>query len=377
MTVTSWDVQTVTNSSVADEDLLSSIVGVHVTDGGNDNGHDNDSDSSGDTDASDIDAGFSIAIEVNVDTDADGDGDGEEEEDSPGFRERVSCKYYDTDRRVWTLRGVFLRGIGVVVHDNSTISALAICVSSHLTLFSVQDASEAVQVVADKVNGLANRVTALGDVDLFAEGTIINWPVLLALGIATLLFLVIATAASVRAQGRRAQVVTEARHVYVQRGILARPAVVGSDEYEAILRGSLSAGQVAKMVLLDVTTRSPFLGLFFRWSHEAIVFTAVDKASILYVLFLPAMPVFFMAMPVSMPVPMRMPSHNGGGRGFGFGLCCWFLAVVAVVVCCLSCGSCGGLSAYAFKSVAASSTPPFLSVSFLSLARLSSAILTL
>ena len=65
-------------------------------------------------------------------------------------------------------------------------------------------------------------------------------------------------------------------------GRLARPTVIGGDEFEAILRGWLPGCTVLGMVFLQILSVSPYLALFFRWTHENIVFTAADKAYVLY-----------------------------------------------------------------------------------------------
>jgi hypothetical protein len=57
-----------------------------------------------------------------------------------------------------------------------------------------------------------------------------------------------------------------------------RTQVIGSAEHEAILRGLFSHWQVAALVALETVVLNPFLGVFFSWDHEAVVFTRADKA---------------------------------------------------------------------------------------------------
>ena len=51
---------------------------------------------------------------------------------------------------------------------------------------------------------------------------------------------------------------------------------------EAIFRGRLSFPKVAFIIFLQIVTSNPFLSFFFRWSHQAIVYTQADKAMVLY-----------------------------------------------------------------------------------------------
>jgi len=51
---------------------------------------------------------------------------------------------------------------------------------------------------------------------------------------------------------------------------------------EAIFRGWLSFPKVAFIIFLQIVTSNPFLSFFFRWSHQAIVYTQADKAMVLY-----------------------------------------------------------------------------------------------
>ena len=54
--------------------------------------------------------------------------------------------------------------------------------------------------------------------------------------------------------------------------------VIGANEREAIIHGWLTFGAVTRLIFLNAVTLNPFLGIFFRWSHEAVVFTQVTIA---------------------------------------------------------------------------------------------------
>lgn len=62
--------------------------------------------------------------------------------ETSSVRNTVTCKYYLKNQSVWSGRGVYLRGIDLNTKNNSMI-VQAICVSTHLTLFSVIDDSKA------------------------------------------------------------------------------------------------------------------------------------------------------------------------------------------------------------------------------------------
>jgi hypothetical protein len=44
-----------------------------------------------------------------------------------------------------------------------------------------------------------------------------------------------------------------------------------------VLLGWLPPRAVATLLTLDVLATNPFLALFFRWGHEAVVFGQADK----------------------------------------------------------------------------------------------------
>ena len=122
------------------------------------------------------------------------------------------------------------------------------------------------------------RVATLTGTALLEENSEINFPVLVALGGWTLAALVVVIGSKIC---RPKNATALARQVFVNEGTLSRPQVLGSRQYEEILRGWLSARQVAILVLLEVVTKSPFLALLFRFSHEA-VFTRADKGVLCY-----------------------------------------------------------------------------------------------
>lgn len=75
---------------------------------------------------------------------------------APALRTSLSCKFWSEDNGAWVSRGVYLRGI-----DFDGELASAICVSSHLTLFAVEDDSAAVKLVDEKVHRRNNNVVVV------------------------------------------------------------------------------------------------------------------------------------------------------------------------------------------------------------------------
>ncbi len=69
---------------------------------------------------------------------------------------------------------------------------------------------------------------------------------------------------------------------YIQDGELAKPGVMRSPEYEAVLRGWLPLKDVAWLVLLSIFTDNAFVSLCFEWGHDNSVYTRGDKAVMLY-----------------------------------------------------------------------------------------------
>ena len=101
---------------------------------------------------------------------------------------------------------------------------IAICVTTHLTLFTLADESEAAQLLEDKVEALSQRVAALSGVNLLDGSAHVNWPILAIFGGVTLLFLV-AVGVSKLLSARRKDAVDGARLVFLRLGVLARPQV--------------------------------------------------------------------------------------------------------------------------------------------------------
>jgi hypothetical protein len=232
ITISTWNTGSVTqftsaNGTLSEAELLSSIVGLHVsgaTTTSSGVGGGGGQPASGMVSVDDTtDYSISIAVEATSAPDAD-------------LRKAVSCRYYDPDRSSWSERGVFLQGLkllglgpdGAITGGEETELALvalqvsAICVTTHLTLFSLGDGSAAVQVLEDKLQALGDRVEAIGSAALLDGNTEVNWPILAAFAGATLLFLWVVSVS--KAAGRKGAV-EEARAVYLQLGVLARPQV--------------------------------------------------------------------------------------------------------------------------------------------------------
>ena len=74
--------------------------------------------------------------------------------------------------------------------------------------------------------------------------------------------------------------IEQARRVFVQDGSLSKPSVIRSVDQEAILRGWLSAKQVAWIMFLDVFASNALISLAFSWGHDHLVFTRADKVRI-------------------------------------------------------------------------------------------------
>eukprot|EP00750_Incisomonas_marina_P012980 INCI17194.5.p1 GENE.INCI17194.5~~INCI17194.5.p1 ORF type:complete len:1410 (+),score=273.38 INCI17194.5:153-4382(+) len=151
------------------------------------------------------------------------------------LRRRISCRYYSQTNGTWIERGVYLRGVAFGPRSSSYsrggVVAEAICVSTHLTLFTVTDESEAVRLVEAKVNTLTSRFEELGDVDLLDGDTRISYEIPLIFSLATGAFGFVAVVARARASRRRRSVETEAKGLFIQEGKLSRPAVIRSIEF--------------------------------------------------------------------------------------------------------------------------------------------------
>jgi hypothetical protein len=229
ITLSTWNTGSVTqlmsaNGTLSEAELLSSIVGLHVSGASTTSsgvGGGGDQPASGMVSVDDTtDYSISIAVEATSAPDAD-------------LRKAVSCRYYDPDRSSWNERGVFLQGLklgpGTTGGEETTeplvalaLQVSAICVTTHLTLFSLGDGSAAVQVLEDKLQALGDRVEAIGSAALLDGNTEVNWPILAAFAGATLLFFGVVSVS--KAAGQKGAV-EEARAVYLQLGMLARPQV--------------------------------------------------------------------------------------------------------------------------------------------------------
>ena len=247
VTVSMWNrTMNVSNGTA----MIAGIHGIHV-----------DGDGQDVADAEDVTDGVSLAMAV----------DGGVE----SVRKAMSCRYYNDNRRTWSTRGVVLRGMAF----ESTVGVSAICLSSHMTLFTIGDSLAATKVVESKVQSLARRVDDLNNVDLLTGEDRVNWGILGAFLGTTVLFVVVIVVAKVR--GRK-EAVERGRLVFHQDGQLSKPNTMGSAEYEAILRTWVGACATVKLMVFEVLTSNAVLGLFFHWDHEAVVFGRADKAVILF-----------------------------------------------------------------------------------------------
>ena len=186
-------------------------------------------------------------------------------------RKALSCKYYDRLQSIWSGRGVVLRGLKFDID----LTVHAICATSHFTLFTVEDSSEAAKVVEAKIQLLSERVEGMNNVDLLADNADVNWLILgVCVGI-TVLFAGIIVAA--KACGR-SEAVQRGLMVFQKVGVLSKPTTMGSSEYEAVLRRWVSARDAMKLIVFEVLTSNAVFGFLFHWDHDAIVFGRADKA---------------------------------------------------------------------------------------------------
>ena len=190
-------------------------------------------------------------------------------------RKAMSCVYYDEPTDTWSGRGVVLRGMDF---DGDT-TVRAICASSHLTLFTVGDSSAAAQILESKIASFADRVDSMNNVNFGDEGTAINWSIMGAFVGITVLFAAVIVIAKVK--GRKAAV-DRGRLTFQQDGQLTKPNVLGSRQYEAVLRRWVSGRNTAKLITFELLTSNAVLGMLFHWDHEAVVFGQADKAVILF-----------------------------------------------------------------------------------------------
>ena len=282
VTVSQWNATALRLNSSDDTVLLSSVHGFHIT--GLSNGSMEYPESI--PEAVDADDGHSLKIQVsNFQSDAvDASGSGNETAPSSGadasaskvvLRTSVSCKYFDETDSAWSERGIVLTGLSL--EPDGTV--YAICSSSHFTLFSLADDSEASNVVQQKFTSLALRVDDMNNVDLLAPDAVVNWSLFASVVSFACVSLVLIVMAKLC--GRTAAV-AKGKLVFQQEGRLSKPSVIGSREYEAILRKWVSGTQALKLLVMEVLTSNAVIGLLFCWDHEAIVFGRADKAMVLF-----------------------------------------------------------------------------------------------
>ena len=233
--------------------FLSAIHGVHI-EGGRQAG-----------DAIDVEAAMTLKLSLASSTDAVGS----------AIREALSCVYYDEPTGTWSDRGVVLRGLEF--GDDASLRVM--CSSSHLTLFTVGDSSATAKIVNSKIASFADRIDSMNNVNLLDDGTAINWSVMGVFIGSSVLFVVVIAIAKIK--GRKAAV-NRGRLTFQQDGQLAKPSVMGSRQYEAVLRRWVSGSDTAKFVVFDLLTSNAVLGLLFHWEHEAVVFGRADKSVILF-----------------------------------------------------------------------------------------------
>eukprot|EP00750_Incisomonas_marina_P013285 INCI17281.2.p1 GENE.INCI17281.2~~INCI17281.2.p1 ORF type:complete len:1898 (+),score=375.03 INCI17281.2:151-5844(+) len=249
--VSSWS-SDVVGSSDNSNVLVSNVIGVTVS------GESSETDDAG--------SGFGLTIALSPSPSAD--------PNAPALRASLSCKFWSEDNGAWVSRGVYLRGI-----DFDGEIAAAICVSSHLTLFAVEDDSAAVKLVDEKISALSQSFTALGDVDLLDADTEINPIVPTVFVGVTLAFVGVMVGSKCR---NKKAATKQARAVYLQEGELTRPSVIRGTEFENILRGRFRLSGVAWLIFLDLITANNLVAMAFWWAHDHTVFTTADKAFLLY-----------------------------------------------------------------------------------------------
>ena len=269
ITVTTWEANN-TNETT----FLSAVQGVTITSRG---GGFNSSALSLSSQTQNVNAGVQLFIQMKT-TDT-----------GSALRKSVTCSYFDDDLQDWSSRGVVLRGLRVDVATDAEMFSTSpptvlivsvVCASSHLTVFTLEDDSEVARIVENKIQDFQGRFDTLGAVDLFDGDATLNPLFPTIFSVMTVGLIVIAVVSSLRT--RRKAALRGARKVFVQLGALSKPSVVGGNEYEAILRGWLTAREVVVLVLLDTLSSNAFVSLFFAWSHEAVVFTKAHQAFILY-----------------------------------------------------------------------------------------------
>ena len=260
VSVTVWGLESQTNSS-----LLSNIQSVSVV------GSDGSLVQSFDDSVQD--GGFEMSINVAV----------TDNSTTTALRRQLRCTFWENGE--WSSRGVVLLGLEVFVNiDTSTnspdgLGVAALCLTSHLSTFTVTDESALVDKVEDQFESLSTRISQLDDVNLSEAGSVISYPILVFFGVASTIFLLTIVITKLRARKTAA---AEAKRVFQRFGVLERPQIIGLHEIDSIVRCYTTPKEAWGLIALDIVTVNPLLAPFFAWSHEAIVYNRSDKAFILY-----------------------------------------------------------------------------------------------
>lgn len=207
--ITSWSEDSITIVDGSTSGLLSSVKGITVT----------TSDGNQLQEAEGLGNGISISMTLSSTTKS-----SKNEPPMSSLCKTISCKYFDDERSKWEERGIILRGMHIALNS----SIVAICLSSHLTLFTIENDHDALKAVEESINSLSQRLTRIGSTDLLDDNTHINWPVLTIFAVCTVLTIIIASLSKCRHQKDALKV---ARKIFVQEGILRKPSVIGSLEY--------------------------------------------------------------------------------------------------------------------------------------------------
>ena len=221
------------------DDLLSDVQGVTIVMPG-------DGAQPGDISVDDAGQGYQLGISVATSSNSNSTNN-----TGSGFRQMISCQYFDRENATWSSRGVYLRGLKLETGSNG-METTVLCVSSHLTLFAVANNTEEATVLTKTFQKLQNRFSTIGHVDATESNTgDPNILVASIFGAVTLTVIFAVVAISERQRSRRDQT-HDAQLVFVQTGSLTRPVIVGGSEFEAIMRGWLSPRDVFRLMALDV-----------------------------------------------------------------------------------------------------------------------------
>lgn len=191
--------------------------------------------------------------------------------DSEPLRKTLSCSFFNPARNSWSKRGMIMRSM--------SSDGYAGCVSTHLTLFVINDGSSITEGVEATVKVLSNRVAQLRNIDLTDPNSEIHWPVPIAFTFVTLLLVIFVTVSKCR---KTRVAVDEARLVFLQFGELRRPSVIHGQQFEAICRRYISVSDSMKLIILNCLVANPLCGMFVHWSHGTLVWTRADQMLIIY-----------------------------------------------------------------------------------------------